>query len=63
MSKLSSARFLASLCEEYVRLENVLDDAVPGLFKEHDADFSGFLDRSDHDISFLLSQLVHPDLL
>ena len=52
MSKLSSARFLAALCEEYVRLESVLDDAVPGLFKEHDADFSGYLDRSGHHSSF-----------
>ena len=45
MTKLSSAWFLSCLCGEYVRLENVLEDVVPGLFKEHDADFSGYLDR------------------
>lgn len=45
MSKLSVPRFLDCLCAEYNRVEGLLEEVVPMLFKDHDTDFSGFLNR------------------
>jgi hypothetical protein len=45
LSKLSVPRFLDCLCQEYNRAEGLLEEVVPMLFKDHDTDFSGFLNR------------------
>jgi len=50
MSKLSVPRFLDCLCAEYNRVEGLLEEVVPMLFKDHDTDFSGFLNRKEVDV-------------